>query len=392
MRIIEIIPIPFFSERGTGFSTLNRTRVMSEEGHAVDIVTLPFGKDICLKNVTIHRVAKIPFFRQVKMGPSWAKLAYNMLLFLKAFMMMIRNHYDCLHLHGESVYYGLILKYLFSVKILHDLHNSMPVDYINYKPDASPILIKILAQMERLALKHSDVVIVICPELKKTIEKISPNNVVTINNFCLKPDIEIKEEDVNLLRNELGVQTGEKLITYAGSFGSNQSLEILLDAIPLIKAEIKNTKYLLVGGDQEGIDRLKQIPANLSSGNDIIFKKKKPLNIIWLYMMASDVLISAMTRGRNVPSKVYSYMGTGKPIVVTDAVPHTQVVDNTMAMIAQPNPISFANAIVTLLRNDELSNRISGKALEEVKEKYSYQQFFRSTKKALDMIKMRKTP
>jgi len=386
MRVLEIIPIPFFTARGTGFSSFNRTKVMSELGHAVDIITLPYGEDIELRNVNLYRVLKIPLFKNIKMGPSLGKYLYNILLFIQAFMMMIRGRYDCLHLHGESVYYGLILKFLFDVKILHDFHNSIPVDYKNYRPAANPLFIKVLSIMERFALKHSDIIIVICPELKKMITNVSADKVFIVENYSLKPKAGIKKGDTIKIRNTLGLEDGEKLVTYAGSFGTNQSLEIFISSIPTIIEKMDHVKFLMVGGDDKEAERLKKIIVNLGIEDFVSFEGKKSLYEIWVYMDASDLLVSSMVRGRNTPSKIYSYLDTGKPIVVTDSIPHTQVVDNTMAMIVEPDPESFAHAIIHILSNEEFANKLTCKAMEQVEKKYSYRNFFENTRMALNAI------
>ncbi len=386
MRVLEIIPIPFFTARGTGFSSFNRTKVMSELGHAVDIITLPYGEDIKLRNVNLYRVLKIPLFKRIKMGPSLGKYLYNILLFIKALKMMICRRYDCLHLHGETVYYGLILKFLFNVKILHDFHNSIPVDYKNYIPEANPLFIKVLSIMEQFALKHSDIIIVICPELKKMITNVSSDKVFIVENYSLKPKAGIKKGDTIKVRNTLGLEEGEKLVTYAGSFGTNQSLEIFIHSIPKIIEKMSRVKFLLVGGEDDEAERLKEITTNLGIESFVFFEGKKSLDGIWVYMDASDLLVSSMMRGRNTPSKIYSYMATGKPIVVTDSIPHTQVVDSTMAMIVEPEPESFAHAIIYLLNNEEFAIKLTCKAIEQVEKKYSYRNFFENTRMALNAI------
>lgn len=81
MKILEIITAPFFEPRGTCFSALQRTGVIDEIGHKIDIVTYSIGQEV--KNTNIYQGMKISFIKQIKMGPPFKKLILEILSFLK---------------------------------------------------------------------------------------------------------------------------------------------------------------------------------------------------------------------------------------------------------------------------------------------------------------------
>ena len=85
MKILMIAPQPFFQPRGTPFSVLGRLHTLSKLGHNVDLVTYHIGQDVQIPNVTIHRIKKVPFIKNIKIGPSITKIPVDILLFFKSF-------------------------------------------------------------------------------------------------------------------------------------------------------------------------------------------------------------------------------------------------------------------------------------------------------------------
>src|SRR3954470_21773894 len=82
VRILMIAPEPFFEPRGTPFSEFHRIRALTELGHQVDLVTYPFGEDVAMRGLRVFRSLRPPFVRQVKIGPSAAKIPLDALLTL----------------------------------------------------------------------------------------------------------------------------------------------------------------------------------------------------------------------------------------------------------------------------------------------------------------------
>jgi glycosyltransferase involved in cell wall biosynthesis len=85
------------------------------------------------------------------------------------------------------------------------------------------------------------------------------------------------------------------------------------------------------------------------------------------YLYAADVLILAIQKDTS-PLKLFEYMASKRPIVAS-SIPSTQNIlkDNYNAILAEvDNPISFKNAIIRILTNPSLANRISDQAFQDV--------------------------
>jgi len=84
----------------------------------------------------------------------------------------------------------------------------------------------------------------------------------------------------------------------------------------------------------------------------------------------ADVLVSPRTGGTSIPLKIYSYLYAQKPIVATNLSAHTQTLTAQVALLTPPHAQPFANAILKLLQDKSLANRLGYQAKLFVQEKF----------------------
>src|SRR5215210_7828676 len=101
MHILMIAPEPFFEPRGTPFSEFHRIRALTTLGHTVDLVTYPFGRDVELPGLRIHRCRRPPFVKHVGIGPSWIKVPLDVAVAATACRLALTGRYDAVHSHEE---------------------------------------------------------------------------------------------------------------------------------------------------------------------------------------------------------------------------------------------------------------------------------------------------
>ena len=83
-RVLLIIPQPFFTLRGSPMRVLCTAEILLEMGFSVDLLALPFGEDVHLPGLTVYRAPRLPWIKQIPIGPSWSKVAYGLLLSFSA--------------------------------------------------------------------------------------------------------------------------------------------------------------------------------------------------------------------------------------------------------------------------------------------------------------------
>ena len=98
--------------------------------------------------------------------------------------------------------------------------------------------------------------------------------------------------------------------------------------------------------------------------------------------LAADLLVSPRSRGTNTPLKIYQYLRSGKAIVATRLLTHTQVLSDQTAVLTGPTPQEFADGVLALLADPDRARRIGDRARELAETKYSYEAYLERTRQA----------
>ena len=210
MRILMIAPEPFFEPRGTPFSEFHRIRALTTLGHQVDLVTYPIGQDVTMPGLRVIRSLRPPFVHRVKIGPSFAKLPLDALLTLTAIRQAFSGRYDAIHSHEEGGVIGVLLSALLRVPHLYDMHSSLPQQLTNFAFTGSPLIRRVFLAIERLMIRRSRVVIVICPSLEETVRAIEPKaQVVLIENAPGSAEEQATPEEAAAVRRTFGTSADD---------------------------------------------------------------------------------------------------------------------------------------------------------------------------------------
>ena len=253
MRILMIAPEPFFEPRGTPFSEYHRIRALLELGHTVDLVTYPFGRDVAMPGLRVFRCARPPFIRNVRIGPSPAKIPLDLTLTVTALRRAMRDRYDAVHSHEEGSFIGVLLASVLGIPHLYDMHSSLPQQLTNFDYSRSRTLAALFGWMERFVIRRSRVVIVICPRLEDVVRAIDaavPS--VLIENAPGSGDAPTAGSGA-AVRAALGLDATSPLILYTGTFEAYQGLDLLFASMRRVMLERPDARLVLAGGRPEQI-------------------------------------------------------------------------------------------------------------------------------------------
>ncbi|MBN1356542.1 glycosyltransferase [bacterium] len=372
MKILMIAPEPVFSIRGTPFSVRDRCRALSDLGHTVDLLTYPFGDDIRFEGLRIHRIRRVPGIREVKIGFSPAKIPLDGLLFAKAFLALRRQKYDLIHTHEEAGMIGAVLGRWFRTPHLYDMHSSLPQQFDNYGTKSPAFMTVFMRWAERYILKRSRAVIAICPHLKAIALKAFPGaGVEIIENLAQLPDTDPSPEEIRGIREEYRLET-HFTIGYTGTFEINQGLDLLMEAFGVFSGEVENAVLLLAGGEPEQVETAGQRARILGIADKVRIPGKLPAERMGAVMAACDVLASPRATGTNTPLKIYSYMRSGVPVLATNLLTHTQVLDAETAVLTEPSVPGLTDGLRRLYRDPDLGKRLAAAARVRAETRYSY--------------------
>jgi glycosyltransferase involved in cell wall biosynthesis len=387
MRILMIAPEPFFEPRGTPFSEFHRIRALTDLGHEVDLVTYPFGQDVVMPGLRVFRSLRPPLVRRVKIGPSFAKLPLDALLSLTALRRALAGRYDAIHSHEEGGLIGIVLSALVGVPHLYDMHSSLPQQLTNFAFSRSTLVRRVFLAIERLMIRRSQAVIVICPSLEDTVRAIDPGaRVVLIENAPGSSEDQATPDEAARIRSRFGLRPATPLALYTGTFEAYQGLDLLFASMAIVKAERPDARLLLAGGKPEQVRHAQMQAADAGVADVTIFAGEQPAGDIPAYLMAADVLVSPRSRGTNTPLKIYQYLRSGRPIVATRLLTHTQVLSDETAILTGASAGEFSAGILSAMNDPAAAAAIGRQARQLADTKYSYQAYLERTRRACALL------
>jgi glycosyltransferase involved in cell wall biosynthesis len=382
-----IAPEPFFEPRGTPFSEFHRIRALTTLGHQVDLVTYPFGQDVTMRGLRVFRCLRPPFMQGVSVGPSLAKIPLDALLSVTALRRALAGRYDAIHSHEEGALIGVILAAVLRVPHLYDMHSSLTQQLTNFAFSGSVIVRNAFQAVERLMIRRSRVVIVICPSLEDTVRAIDPRaQVVLIENAPGSAEDEATMADAAAVRHSFAIPLSVPVILYTGTFEAYQGLDLLFEAMALVRARRADVRLLLAGGKPWQVERAREQARMAGVSEVAVFAGERPASEIPAYLLASDVLVSPRSKGTNTPLKIYQYLRSGKPIVATRLLTHTQVLSDDTAILTGTSAAEFADGILSALDNPVRAAAVGRRARELAETKYSYSAYLDRTRRACSVL------
>jgi glycosyltransferase involved in cell wall biosynthesis len=194
------------------------------------------------------------------------------------------------------------------------------------------------------------------------------------------------------VRAELHLAASTPIVLYTGTFEAYQGLGLLFAAAVEVARRRADVRFLLAGGRWDQIAQARREVARLGLEQHVILAGERPAAEIPSLLDAADVLVSPRSRGTNTPLKIYQYLRSGRPIVATRLLTHTQVLNDDIAILTGATPAEFAAGILEAIGNQERAARIGARAAELAATKYSYDAYLARTQEAVGRLASTATP
>ncbi len=385
-HILMIAPQPWFQPRGTPFSVLHRIKALTLLGHDVDLVTYAVGQDVPMPRLRIFRAPAVPFAKNVRIGPSVGKIFHDLMLYRRVRGVLRQNRYDLLHTHEEASFFGHHLAKRYHLPHLYDMHSSLPQQLRNFRFSRSKMLYTLFERLEHETINHANAVITICPELQKYVESKFPDKPsflienVADNSIVFPPS----PGQSASLRRQYGLEDGS-VVLYYGTLEAYQGIPLLLESARKVCQKSTNAvRFLIVGGQDSQVAEYRRQMAKQQLSDHIIFTGFVQPQLIPAFIELADVLVSPRVSGSNSPLKIYSYLRSGKPVVATRHITHTQILTDRVAILVDPEHEAFAEGILRALQKKEELKEMTRAAAQLAEEKYGYSDYLRKTQQAVE--------
>jgi len=381
--VLMIAPQPFFENRGTPIAIRNVLEALSAGGLAVDLLTYPVGENVELKGLRIHRAGSTLPIRSVPIGFSMRKVLLDAFLAPWILWLARRNRYRFIYAVEEAAYLALLLRPWHGLSVIYDMQSSLPEQLNGHSFFQLPILQKILLFCERWAIRNSDCIL--CSAgLRQYVLRIDPGAKVDEWIFPGKHH-EVSIQEGRDLRNKLDIASGANVVLYTGNFEVYQGLARLIESVTRVVSEVPGTVFLFVGDDGNANFPFRERTDDLVRSGALRLVPRQAQAEIGRYLSIADVVVSPRDDVNNVGIKIFEYLASGKPIVATDTPAHRTVLSEERAVLVGLSPEEMAKAIVILLRDRDLAERLGTAARMYAEEHLNVESFSRRVGTMLDL-------
>jgi len=179
------------------------------------------------------------------------------------------------------------------------------------------------------------------------------------------------------LRESLGISPADLVVGKIARLFRLKGHEFLFEAAPRIVAAVPNVKFLLVG---DGVyrERFERRVAEMNLRGYFVFAGLIPPSEIPRYVASMDLLVHLSLR-EGLPRALPQALACGKPVVAFDVDGAREVcVDGETGFLLRAGDANgLANAVIRLLQDRELANRMAMQGRNLVKERFSEERMVR---------------
>lgn len=369
LRILFLVPHPFYEDRGSPIAVGLLLKALSARGERVDVITYPLGRDVSYENIAFYRTRSLPFIRYIRPGFSWKKVICDGFMLFRALRFASKRRYDIVHAIEESVFIALFLRCIFRIPYIYDMDSSLVDQMIERYPFLS-LFKSFFRFFEKLAIQKAQSVLPVCQALANKALQYRSGGVHVLQDVSLLSQDGSKS--MPHLRDELQIK--DLIVMYVGNLESYQGIDLLLESFKLALGEGRGT-LVIIGGGVLDIGKYREKAACMGIQRNVHFLGPKPVGELYGYLSQADILISPRIKGANTPMKLFSYLHSGKPVLATDLETHTQILTDQVAMLASPNPEAFSKALMKLVENVELREKLGEAGKNFVEKNFSLEKF-----------------
>jgi len=276
-----------------------------------------------------------------------------------------RNNICIVHSNSSIVFGGALAAKLLGVK--HVWH----VREIKNSPKIIAWLIK------RFIIYFSDEVIAISYAVKRNFEGILgyENKVSVIYDGIDLNEFHPREKSKDI-KKEFNFKDGSKIVVAVGLILPLKGYDYFLRAAKIVKDQVAQAVFMIIGDNvTQRHDFYKQyikdLTLKLGISNCVIFTGMRP--DVASILSVADVSVLASVEPEGLGRVITESMAMAKPVVTTSLGGQAEIVENRINGIIVPprDENTLAQAIIELLNNEELANRLGQEGLSKVRKLFN---------------------
>lgn len=214
--------------------------------------------------------------------------------------------------------------------------------------------IRFMKAMNRYAAIHADDLIAPCSFVKKWIK----DNYGLDSRKMYLDGINFDYFNFKKYKNEK-IDFGGPSILYVGRIAPNKNIDLLVESFKIVKKEFGDSKLIIVGRKTfpEYYKRLKKLSEKIKFEEDVIFTGEVSWDDLPRYYVSCDVFATCSAWEGFLRAEAFAMK---KPIVAFDTGANRDTIKDGIngMLVKEKTPKAFANALIRMLENDNLRNRM----------------------------------
>lgn len=354
---VKLLHIVGDSKFGGGSLVILRLAVMAQQqmGWQVDVLTTDKVLQKLLVEQGIGVVELDVIWRNIRPARDLAGL-FRLRSFLR------RSGYDIVHTHtSKAGFVGRLAARAAGIRrIVHTVHG------FAFHEESTRAALCIYSLLERIAAHACDRIVTVSEFHRQWALKLgigSAEKIITVHNGVHTDRVQPKR-DREVVRNELGVNSGTHLLLTTGRLAEQKGFEDLIHALPDIAKGLNIPFQLVLAGTGPLEPMLKRLASDLGVQDRVRFLGFRP--DIGDLLAASDmVVLPTMREGLSIA--LLEAMAAGKPIVTTRIGSNAEAAcDGLGAKLVPPNDSNALAAAVIHLAENRLRADTMGRKAKEI--------------------------
>jgi len=364
MRILQVAPYFIPYPGGQERYVYNLSKYLVKMGHEVHVITSNYPKTKSFEEIDGITIERHKVFARILRNPITPG-------FLKI-RGMIRN-FDIVHMHNEHSFSAMITAYQ---KKRYDfpliLTNHGQLRFGNFFSDAFEKIYSqsvgkniFRAASRIVALSSSDAEYISSLGIESKKISILPN-AIDSSEFVPYSNL----DNIDFLKR-YNVE-GKRIVLFVGQIIQRKGIEYLLKSAKYVmELSHENNIVFFVIGKGGFLEKAKNIVKNLNISELIVFTGKIPFGeLVEAYKSADVFVLPSLSEG--LPTTILEAMYFGLPVIATDIPGVRDHFRNRALLVPPKNEYKLAEAIIKLLKDEELAKRLSTNGKELVKSKYTW--------------------
>lgn len=371
-KIAVVAACPFPYPRGTPIRILRMSEGLAARGHDVHVVTYHLGERLTDLPFAIHRIPGIPTYRKTSPGPSYQKIfLVDPLLAVKLYSVVKARRVDVIHAHHyEGLIAGWLVSRLTGVPVVFDVHTLLSSELPHYQLGLPAFLLRgIAARLDRILPPRADHVIAVTNTIRNKLTAeigLAPGRVTTVYSAI--------ESDHFDSTPVVDPESASRTLIFSGNLAAYQGVDLMLRAFRLVLDRKPDTVLKIV--TDASLDSHRSLIRQLGLQNNLVVEQADYFHLP-AALHTARIALNPRLEADGLPLKLLNYMATGRAIVSFAGSGEILHDEETGLIVRQASAESFAAAILRLLDDPQLAERLGRSAQREVQEFFVWEPMVR---------------